>query len=64
VPLPHAVAEEGAAHVHVLVLVVDAHLKLDAQRGQADGDALDRLIRLHAAEKSALNVMAARFANS
>ena len=47
VPLPHSVAEQGAAHVHVLVLAVDAHLKPFALRAKADGDTMDRLIHLH-----------------
>ena len=46
VPLPHPVAEQGAAHVHVLALVVDAHLKLFALEAQTDGDTVDRFINL------------------
>ena len=47
VSLPYPVEEDGAAHVHVLVFVVNAQFEPFALGAQPGGEAVHRLIHLH-----------------
>ena len=47
VSLPHAIAEDGAANVHVLLIAVEAYVKSLALAHKSSHNAVDRLIHLN-----------------